>query len=144
MLTQQGHVKVMDFGLAKRVGDLPQAGDATRDLTSPQLTAPGTILGTPDYMSPEQLTGTELDVRSDLYSAGVVLFECVTGRVPFEAETTWALIAKHLEEATPDPRALNPDVPEELARVIVKSMAKERAERYQSAAEMHHALAGIG
>ena len=71
MLTQQGHVKVMDFGLAKRLADLPRADDATLDSASPQLTAPGTILGTPDFMSPEQVKGLPLDVRSDLFSFGV-------------------------------------------------------------------------
>jgi len=86
----------------------------SRGCQSPQgkgLTEAGTSIGTPDYMSPEQLSGAELDPRSDLYAAGVVLFECVTGKVPFEAETTWALVAKHLEEETPDPRATNPEVP---------------------------------
>src|SRR3989442_2239018 len=82
--------------------------------------------------------------RSDLYSAGVVLFECLTRRLPFDAETTFALIAKHLEEEPPDPRTVNPDVPEALAQVILKAMAKERADRYQTAVQMHDALAAIG
>jgi len=101
-------------------------------------------IGTPDYMSPEQLSGMELDPRADLYSAGVVLFECVTGRVPFEADTTWALIAKHIEETPPDPRSLNAEVGEPLARVILKAMGKKPEERFQSAAELHDALAAIG
>src|SRR6266853_316372 len=94
-----GVLKVMDFGIA-RLANPPQGKG---------LTEAGMSIGTPDYMSPEQLSGGELDLRSDLYSAGVVLYECCTGRVPFEAETTWSLIAKHLEEDPPDPRALNPD-----------------------------------
>jgi serine/threonine-protein kinase len=73
-----------------------------------------------------------------------VLFECVTGRLPFEAETPWALIAKHLEETPPDPRTLNSEVPETLALVILKAMAKDPADRYQSAGELHDALAAIG
>lgn len=85
-----------------------------------------------------------MDARSDLYAAGVVLFECVTGRVPFQAETTWSLIAKHLEESPPDPRSLNAEVPEPLARVILKAMAKQPADRFQSAGGMHDALAAIG
>src|SRR5258708_2736926 len=72
MLTQQGHVKIMDFGLAKRLEALPSADDATVEISG-QLTAPGTILGTPDYMSPEQVKGLPLDVRSDLFSFGVIL-----------------------------------------------------------------------
>jgi len=129
-----GFLKVMDFGIA-RLANPPQGKG---------LTEAGTSIGTPDYMSPEQLSGAELDPRSDLYAAGVVLFECLTGRVPFEAETTWELVAKHLEEETPDPRRLNPDVPDQLATVILKAMAKTPADRYATASEMHDALARIG
>ena len=129
-----GFLKVMDFGIA-RLANPPQGKG---------LTEAGMSIGTPDYMSPEQLSGAELDPRSDLYAAGVVLFECLTGRVPFEAETTWALVAKHLEEEPPDPRTLSPDVPGELATVILKAMAKNPADRYATASEMHDALARIG
>ncbi len=129
-----GFLKVMDFGIA-RLANPPQGKG---------LTEAGTSIGTPDYMSPEQLSGAELDPRSDLYAAGVVLFECLTGRVPFEAETTWALVAKHLEEEPPDPRKFNADVPPELAAVILKAMAKTPADRYATAAELHDALARIG
>ncbi len=129
-----GFLKVMDFGIARLAN--PPKGKG--------LTEAGTSIGTPDYMSPEQLAGGELDVRSDLYAAGVVLFECITGRVPFEAETTWALVAKHLEEQPPDPRTFNAEVPESLAVVILKAMAKKPGDRYASAAAMHDALARIG
>src|SRR6267143_656478 len=129
-----GFLKVMDFGIA-RLANPPQGKG---------LTEAGTSIGTPDYMSPEQLSGLELDARADLYAAGVVLFECVTGRVPFEAETTWALVAKHLEEQAPDPRSTNPEVPGALALVIVKAMAKQPADRFATAAEMHDALARLG
>ena len=129
-----GFLKVMDFGIA-RLANPPQGKG---------LTEAGTSIGTPDYMSPEQLSGAELDPRSDLYAAGVVLFECLTGRVPFEAETTWALVAKHLEEEPPDPRKFNSDVPPQLAAVILKAMAKNAADRYDSATEMHDALARLG
>jgi len=101
-------------------------------------------IGTPDYMSPEQLSGMELDVRSDLYSTAVVLFECLTRHVPFEADSVYALIARHLEEPPPDPRTFNSEIPEALARVILTAMAKEPADRYQSALAMHDALAAIG
>ena len=129
-----GFLKVMDFGIARLAN--PPKGKS--------LTEVGTSIGTPDYMSPEQLAGAELDARSDLYSAGVVLFECVTGRVPFEAETTWALVAKHLEEQPPDPRKFNGDIPDVLAAVILKAMAKKPEDRFASASEMHDALARIG
>ncbi len=129
-----GFLKVMDFGIARLVH--PSQGRG--------LTEAGVSVGTPDYMSPEQLSGMELDARSDLYAAGVVLFECVTGRMPFEADTPWALIAKHIEEVPPDPRSFNAEVPEALSQVILKAMAKERQDRYQSAGAMHDALTAIG
>ena len=129
-----GFLKVMDFGIARLAN--PPKGKG--------LTEAGTSIGTPDYMSPEQLSGAELDPRSDLYAAGVVLFECLTGRLPFEAETTWALVAKHLEEETPDPRKFNAEVPPVLAAVILKAMAKNPADRYATATEMHDALARLG
>ena len=129
-----GFLKVMDFGIARLAN--PPKGKG--------LTEAGTAIGTPDYMSPEQLSGLELDPRSDLYAAGVVLFECLTGRLPFEAETTWALVAKHLEEEPPDPRTTNPDVPGALAVVILKAMAKDPKKRFESASQMHDALARIG
>ena len=129
-----GFLKVMDFGIA-RLANPPQGKG---------LTEAGMSIGTPDYMSPEQLQGLDLDARSDLYSAGVVLFECVSGRVPFEADTPWTLIAKHIEEEPPDPRSLNPEVPEALAAVILKAMGRKPEERYQTAGEMHDALELIG
>jgi serine/threonine-protein kinase len=129
-----GFLKVMDFGIA-RLATRPQGKGLTEE---------GTSIGTPDYMSPEQLAGMEVDATSDLYAAGVVLFECVTGRLPFEAATTWGLVAKQLEEAPPDPRTINADVPEALARTILKAMAKAPADRYRTAGELHDALAAIG
>ena len=129
-----GFLKVMDFGIARLVN--PPKGKG--------LTEAGTSIGTPDYMSPEQLSGADLDARSDLYSAGVVLFECATGTLPFEAETTWALVAKHLEEPVPDPRTRNADIPEPLARVILKAMEKAPEQRYRTAGELYDALALIG
>jgi serine/threonine-protein kinase len=129
-----GFLKVMDFGIARLAN--PPKGKG--------LTEAGTSIGTPDYMSPEQLSGAELDARSDLYATGVVLFECLTGRVPFEADSTWSLIAKHLEEDPPDPRSLNADVPAALASVVLKAMAKKPEDRYQSAVQLHDALGAIG
>jgi serine/threonine-protein kinase len=129
-----GVLKVMDFGIARLANRSKDEG----------LTKEGVSIGTPDYMSPEQLSGKELDARSDLYSVGVVLFECLTRRLPFEADTTYSLIAQHLEQVPPDPRTFNPGVPEALAQVILKAMAKEASDRYQSAVQMHDALAAIG
>ncbi|HTH63615.1 MAG TPA: protein kinase [Gemmatimonadales bacterium] len=129
-----GFLKVMDFGIARLAN--PPKGKG--------LTEQGMAIGTPDYMSPEQLSGLELDPRSDLYSAGVVIFESITGRVPFEADTPWSLIAQHLEQEPPDPRSVNPDVPEPLAKAVLKAMAKDRENRYQTAGEMYDALAAIG
>src|SRR5438067_1073229 len=129
-----GFLKVMDFGIA-RLADRPREKGLTQE---------GMSIGTPDYMSPEQLSGMELDVRSDLYSTGVVLFECLTRHVPFEADSVYALIARHLEEQPPDPRTFNSEIPEALAQVILTAMAKEPADRYQSALALHDALAAIG
>src|SRR2546426_666170 len=120
-----GFLKVMDFGIA-RLASAPQGKGLTQE---------GASIGTPDYMSPEQLLGMELDARSDLYAAGVVLFECVTGRVPFDGESVYAVVAKHLEAPAPDPRKFNAEVPEALSQVILKAMAEEREDRYQTAAE---------
>ena len=83
MVTPQGHVKVMDFGLARRVEDMPTPDQATRELPASRLTAAGMIVGTPDYMSPEQVKGLALDSRSDLFSFGVILAEMLGGRHPF-------------------------------------------------------------
>jgi serine/threonine-protein kinase len=129
-----GFLKVMDFGIA-RLAHPPQGKG---------LTEVGASVGTPDYMSPEQLSGAELDARSDLYSAGVVLFECLTGRLPYEADTTWALVVKHLEEEPADPQSLNPEVPAGLSRVVLKAMARDPGTRYRSAAELHDALEQAG
>ena len=129
-----GFLKVMDFGIARLANRPREKG----------LTQEGMSIGTPDYMSPEQLSGMELDVRSDLYSTAVVLFECATRHVPFEADSVYALIARHLEEQPPDPRTFNSEIPEALAQVILTAMAKEPADRYQSALAMHDALAAIG
>ncbi|HEV2290960.1 MAG TPA: protein kinase [Gemmatimonadales bacterium] len=127
-----GVLKVMDFGIARLTEGRPEGAKG--------LTAVGTVIGTPEYMSPEQLMGAELDARSDLYSAGAVLFECVTGRAVFEAPNVTALIIKHVEEEPVDPRTLAPEVPHDLALLILKALAKAPAARVQSAAEMGEAL----
>lgn len=128
-----GLLKVMDFGIARVATPDRERG----------LTEAGVSIGTLGYMSPEQLQGVEVDARTDLYSAGVVLFECLTGSLPFDADTPWTLIAKQLEEPVPDVRKLSAEVPEALAAVITRALAKQRDQRFQTAAEMHDALALI-
>jgi eukaryotic-like serine/threonine-protein kinase len=129
-----GFLKVMDFGIARLAEGHQREGKARG------LTQAGSVLGTPDYMSPEQLMGEELDARSDLYAAGAVLYECVTGETVYQAPTVMALVAMHINSTPRDPRAINPDIPEALARVINRALAKKREDRWSSAAEMHYAL----
>ncbi len=126
-----GLLKVTDFGIARL---------ATR---SEGMTQAGMAVGTPEYMAPEQLLGHEVDFRADLYAAGAVLFESLTGRTPFVADTPVTLIAKQLEEAPPSPRTLNADVPEALAALVLRALSKSPADRPQSATEMYAALEAI-
>jgi serine/threonine-protein kinase len=101
------------------------------------------IVGTPDYMAPEQLFGEEIDVRADLYSAGVVVYECLTGRMPYLASNAMELIAKVIEETPPSPRDLSPDVPQPLSDLVMRVMAKDRDKRPRSALELHDLLDAI-
>ena len=138
MLTQQGHVKVMDFGLAKRVEDLPSPDAATREMGG-QLTAQGTIVGTPDYMSPEQVKGVTLDVRSDLFSFGVILAEMTGGRHPFRKPSTMETLSAVLSE----PPALSGDIPEGVLILLRRLLAKDVADRCASIAVVRADLAGL-
>ncbi len=133
MLTQQGHVKIMDFGLAKRVADSspPAAGDVTARM-EPQLTTPGTIIGTPDYMSPEQVQCLPLDVRSDQFSFGVILAEMIGGRHPFRRSTTIDTLMAVVRE----PPDIATDIPPGLAAVLRRLMAKNVEDRYPSIADL--------
>jgi serine/threonine-protein kinase len=94
-------------------------------------------------MAPEQLFGEAVDGRADLYATGAVLFECVTGRPVFEAPSLVALLARHLEDPAPNPRELNPQVPEGLSSVILRALARKPGDRWQSAAEFLRALEGV-
>jgi serine/threonine-protein kinase len=122
IVDSEGVVKVTDFGIAR-------AGAS-------QMTEEGAIIGTAQYLSPEQARGAPVDQTSDLYSSGIVLFELLTGEVPFTGDSPVEIAMKHLAETPPTPSALRPDVPADLDLVVIRALAKEPADRYQSAAAM--------
>lgn len=125
-----GVLKVMDFGIARLAERSAGAGH----------TQAGMVVGTPEYMAPEQLFGEEIDARADLYAAGVVIYECLTGRLPHEASSPIELIARVLEETPPSPRDLQPDVPAALSDLVMRVLSRDRARRPRSAAELHDLL----
>jgi len=110
---------------------------------APGLTTAGTIVGTPDYMPPEQAEGRPADFRSDLYSLAVVLFEIFTGRLPFRGDSTMAVVMAHIQQPPPRPRSLNPELPSELEAAIVKGLEKDPARRWQTADALLAALSAI-
>ncbi len=128
MIGRGGEVKVMDFGIARAV-----ASTAT-------LTATATVLGTASYLSPEQAQGEAVDHRSDIYSLGVVAYECLVGEPPFVADTPVAVAYKHVREDPVPPSRVVPEIPADLEAVVMKAMAKNPANRYASAAEMKQDL----
>jgi eukaryotic-like serine/threonine-protein kinase len=137
MIASHGVVKLLDFGLA--MSSAPESHNV--ELT---LTQPGMLLGSPHYISPEQARGERADARSDVYSTGAMLYEMVAGRPPFEASGgAYAIIAAHLHEAPRSPAEVNPHVPQELARIILKALAKDAAARFQTAEEFLAALKSI-
>ncbi len=137
----EGHptdiVKVCDFGIAKITA---RTTKDTGGGVKGALTTQGLVVGTPEYMSPEQGKGEALDPRSDLYSTGVILFQLLTGRVPFEAESALGVVLKHVTEEPPPPSSINPAIDLRLEAICLKAMRKPKGERYQSAREMRGAL----
>jgi serine/threonine protein kinase/tetratricopeptide (TPR) repeat protein len=123
MVDEDGNARIMDFGIA-------------RSVSGKSITGAGVMIGTPEYMSPEQVEGRDIDQRSDIYSLGVILYEMVTGRVPFEGDTPLSVAVKQKTEAPRDPRTINPQVPEDLNRAILRCLEKEKEKRYQTAEEI--------
>jgi len=123
MIDSKGNARIMDFGIA-------------RSLKTKGITDTGVLIGTPEYMSPEQVEGQDVDRRSDVYSLGAILYEMVTGKVPFEGETALSIALKHRTEKPKDPREVNDQIPEDLSHVILKCMEKHREKRYQEVEEL--------
>jgi len=131
MIDEEGDVRIMDFGIAS-------------SMETKGATLPGMMMGTPEYMSPEQIDGSQIDARSDIYSLGIIIYEMLTGKTPFSGETPWSVAFKHKNDLPHDPRELNPRIPESMSRVILKCLEKQKERRYQSAEELLADLAGIG
>lgn len=130
LVNARGDLKLMDFGIARLQG-------------SGGMTQTGVVIGTPDYMSPEQATGRPLDARTDIYSTGVVLYQMFCGTLPFGADTALAMVLKHIQEAPRPPRAANPKLPRDLEKIILRSLAKEPGDRYQKISEVYDALSAL-
>ncbi len=130
MIDRDGNAKIMDFGIA-------------RSLHTRGVTGTGVIIGTPEYMAPEQAEGHDIDHRVDIYSLGAIMFEMVTGRVPFEGETPLSIVLKHRSEPPADPKAINTQISSAMSQVILKCLEKSRDRRFQSAAEVLEALTAV-
>jgi Tol biopolymer transport system component/tRNA A-37 threonylcarbamoyl transferase component Bud32 len=130
MIDKEGNVRIMDFGIA-------------RSLEAKGITGVGVMIGTPEYMSPEQVEGKDVDQRSDIYSLGIILYEMVTGRVPFEGDTPFTIGVKHKSEPPRNPKEINSQIPDDLNNMILKCLGKEKKQRYQSAGEAHAELENI-
>jgi len=127
MIDDNGNARIMDFGIA-------------RSVKGKDLTGSGVMIGTPEYMSPEQIESKDVDQRSDIYSLGIIMYEMLTGRLPFEADTPFAVGVKHKSEAPKNPREFNPQIPNDLSGVILKCLEKNKEARYQSAGKVRSEL----
>ncbi len=129
MIDKEGNARIMDFGIA-------------HSLKTKGITDEGVIVGTPDYMSPEQVVGRDVDQRSDIYSLGVILYEMITGQVPFVGDTALSVAYQHTHEPPRDPRALNDQIDKHVSDLVLKCLEKDKENRFQSAVEVLLALAG--
>jgi HAMP domain-containing protein len=130
LIESTGGLKIMDFGIARLQEERG-------------MTAEGTVVGTPDYMSPEQARGHALDFRSDIYSTGVVLYEVFTGTLPFEGDSPLAVVLKHIQENPPSPQTRNPRIDPKTSQIILKCMQKDPKDRYQTVNELYEALTRV-
>jgi eukaryotic-like serine/threonine-protein kinase len=130
VIESSGGLKIMDFGIARLAHEKG-------------MTQTGTVVGTPDYMSPEQARGSRLDVRSDIYSLGVVLYELFCGVLPFEADAPLGVVLKHIQENPASPETRNPRIDPRLARIVVRAMAKNPSDRYPSVTELYEELSAV-
>lgn len=138
IIRRDGIVKVLDFGLAKLTGiDSPEPIDSEAPTRANLKTDPGVVMGTASYMSPEQARGVEVDARTDIFSLGVVIYESLTGHLPFEGSNIYEIVAAILSERESQPLSRYlPEVPRELERIVAKSLRKNREERYQTTRDM--------
>jgi serine/threonine protein kinase len=134
IMPETGELKIMDFGIARL---------SEKKGTDKGMTTTGTVMGTPDYMAPEQAQGEAADFRADIYSLGVVLFEIFTGRLPFTGDSVMAVVLNHIQQPPPAPRGINPRLPADLESVILRCLAKEPQSRYASVEAIADDLAAI-